>query len=413
MGVYMKENGQLKKGAGLYKVSVPVGLADIYSTEEKKVGLWIDNKPLYKKSIVLEDVTVPASGRAIISIDPYIANIDNVVNCELVLIDGSTNITIPAFQVATMSQYGVVYYFNKADGLVISGGSQIGASYVRDFVATLQYTKTTDNVTVSTYAPIVPMNIASKYSEDEKVVGEWIDHKPLYQKGYIFTSSLEISYSSFTNTTIDASDMDMIVNAIGYNEDGTCYGALLADPTRSSHTLVGLLTPRNGANANVKYLILQYTKTTDTAGTGLYSDDEATLGMLGDVDLENLADGDRLICDSGKWKNGGGIETTEHVIGTYKGKTLYGAILTGTDNFTNVIVSNQLYYGNVSVSVSDIDELFVDIGHSYYEISGTPTQRRGFIGGVVNDNTAITMITLYSRSSVSYSIAIEYTKSSS
>ena len=73
---------------------------------------------------------------------------------------------------------------------------------------------------------------------------------------------------------------------------------------------------------------LQYTKTTDTAGTGLYSDDEATLGMLGDVDLENLADGDIIKYNgtSGKFENVAKevYSTEEQVIGTWvDGSTLY------------------------------------------------------------------------------------------
>ena len=99
------------------------------------------------------------------------------------------------------------------------------------------------------------------YSKTEEVLCNWINNTAIYKIVYEFDSALSVSYNSITNTSIDTTNMGLVIKAIGINADGTNYGTLLADPTRSSHTVLGLQANRNGANANIKYLILEYTKT--------------------------------------------------------------------------------------------------------------------------------------------------------
>lgn len=99
------------------------------------------------------------------------------------------------------------------------------------------------------------------YSTDEQVVGTWIDGKPLYEK--VFTVRQMTISSSWTNTAIDTTDIDIIVNAFGIAPDGTFYSGLDGDPTVSSHTVLAL---RSYATSYIVKLILQYTKISDTAG---------------------------------------------------------------------------------------------------------------------------------------------------
>ena len=101
------------------------------------------------------------------------------------------------------------------------------------------------------------------YSTTEQVVGTWIDGKNIYEITYNFSSAISVSYNSYTETTIDSSNIDNIISCIGIHDDGTNFGTLIADPTRSSHTKLGLQTGRNGGVATCKKLILQYTKITD------------------------------------------------------------------------------------------------------------------------------------------------------
>lgn len=99
------------------------------------------------------------------------------------------------------------------------------------------------------------------YSKSEQACGQWIDGSTIYKKTIEFSTPLGVSYNSVTDTTIDTTNIGLVIRSIGINADGTNYGTLLADPTRSSHTVLGLQANRNGANANIKYLILEYTKT--------------------------------------------------------------------------------------------------------------------------------------------------------
>lgn len=121
------------------------------------------------------------------------------------------------------------------------------------------------------------------YSEDEREIGVWIDGKPLYEK--VFTMNQITVSSSWVNTTIDTTDIDTIASAFGIAPDGTFYSGLDGDPTTSSHTVLSL---RSYATSYIVKLILQYTKISDTAGSGQwtpqgvpahhYSTDEQVVG---------------------------------------------------------------------------------------------------------------------------------------
>ena len=107
---------------------------------------------------------------------------------------------------------------------------------------------------------------ANLYSTDEQIVGRWIDGKPLYQK-VVSGLNLVISYNSFTNSGIDASDVDQCISCKGFDENGSSLGEILCSTygTGQRYTTWSLQTVRNGAGIAVSTLTLQYTKTTDEA----------------------------------------------------------------------------------------------------------------------------------------------------
>ena len=328
MSVNTKVNGELVRSAGLYKVNTPMSVAEYYSTEEHKIGVWTNGKPIYQISITglslaltanawttLTGVTIP-NGEDLVGVECYGEYTEQyVINCTKV-------------------------HLNKADGNIEVRCTESSTTLTG---ITLQYTKTTDSEKGGVYAPIIPMQIASKYSIDEKVVGEWIDHKPLYQKSIHLTDVLFPNNSrTIVPWTGYISDIDVIAYAEAVTVDElnrnlnayqissfSSYGlAFYADKTD------GMIFSRgNGGNYTTDVVVtVRYTKTTDTAGTGLYSDDEATLGMLGDVDLENLADGDiiRYNGTSKKFENVPKEEysTDEQVIGKWiDGSTIYRKVL--------------------------------------------------------------------------------------
>lgn len=110
------------------------------------------------------------------------------------------------------------------------------------------------------------------YSTEEREVGVWIDNKPLYSKVFDLGSDVQVSYNSFTDTSIDASDMEKVVDAKGFYSTGvTVYNVI----GNINNNIIRLQTDRNGVAASIRYVLLFYTKTTDVAGSGKYN----TLGV--------------------------------------------------------------------------------------------------------------------------------------
>ena len=113
-----------------------------YSTTEKVVGTWIDNRPLYQKTIVLENTTISSSTKEISILD--ITNNDVVmvenmyINCDTSSTAGNRQkifesftdnnghyVNVRGWQNNLLLQTDSLYYINKA--------------YI-----TIEYTKTAD-----------------------------------------------------------------------------------------------------------------------------------------------------------------------------------------------------------------------------------------------------------------------------
>lgn len=309
MSVNVKQNGELVKTAGLYKQTVPLSVAEYYSTEEHKVGVWVDGKPLYQKSFYVS--ALPSSAGSM-QVTTGLTGIDM---CKLAKgwSKGFGELNIVRCESTNAITYGVGCWVAVADG-VPTINIEVGRDRsTLDAWITLQYTKTSDNATGGVYAPIIPMQMASKYSTEEKVIGEWIDHKPLYQRTFDCgalpnATSKSISISSigidkvvgFDAVGIDTATPDIIPIPVKTPNTSSQWGVSVQCYQNSIY----LDTKANMSQYNA-YVTLRYTKTTDTAGTGLYSDDEATLGMLGDVEISNPTDGQFIVYNgtTHKWGN--------------------------------------------------------------------------------------------------------------
>ena len=103
----------------------------VYSTEEKVVGTWIDNRPLYQKTIVVENTTISSSTKEMTILD--ITNND-IVMVDNMYINGDTSSTagnrqkhfgnftdnnghyvnVRGWQNNLLLQTDFLYYINKA-----------------------------------------------------------------------------------------------------------------------------------------------------------------------------------------------------------------------------------------------------------------------------------------------------------
>ena len=208
-----------------YAVGGNVTQPAIYSTKEREVGVWIDGKPLYQKTVQLSNLTIPANNQVITSLsDVGILNTETVVKADGIMVLNNNPTTIPAYQVSTFSSYANSFYVNLSDGIVISRGSN--SSITADYYITIQYTKTTDTAGSGLWTP--QGTPAQHYATYEQVVGTWIDGSTLYEKTVSVTNPTKNSVSGYYyyNSPSDITNIDFatLINATVYDStDGRWY----------------------------------------------------------------------------------------------------------------------------------------------------------------------------------------------
>lgn len=261
--------------------------AQIYSLEEKQIGVWVDGRPLYQKTFItnvtLTSGTWTTTGDSILN--------GKAIDAEVTAI-GQDSDTIPVW--CEIGADGHIELLN------IRGSGQVTITHY-----TVRYFKTTDAVGSGGYqaygfTPII-------YSTEEREVGVGENNKPLYQK--IFKSEL-IPADTATSDFLTNIDECHVVDIKTYNSDntiafipqsismynyqgaGTTYGYVYFNVANHSAMFV------NQSRQNSIYIeaTIQYTKTTDVAGSAQYT----TLGVPA-----HHYDGE------------------EKIIGTYFGETFY------------------------------------------------------------------------------------------
>lgn len=212
----------------------------IYSETEREVGVWVNGKPLYQMSWVFSTpIDIQNNTWVLTSID--CSTIDDIVKVESVTGSGS-NISIFA---SKNTANNVIELQTPRNQYTTNCGK-----------LTLWYTKTTDTAGSGQWTPQgVP---AHHYSEDEQIVGTWIDGSTVYEKTFDLGSDTTISYNSWSLTTISLSSINRLVNIRGLNSDGTAfYGDLLGG---NNNGYLQLQTSRNGQDVYVQYVVVEYTK---------------------------------------------------------------------------------------------------------------------------------------------------------
>lgn len=231
----------------------------IYSTEERCVGVWINNKPLYAKTIEASNLV---SGNNTVSHN--IANIEMTVENLSFLVDsnGYTN-QLPA--ISTVNGWSARARDFGSTSFVIELGSEI-AQYYTVAKVTMFYTKTTDTAGDGSYNTLgVPM---VHYSTDEQVIGTFEDAngiiKPLYQKMVRFINIAKNgdipfgvtggeNYMLITGKLSDSITLPYIHGSEPSNNIGGFFNGdkwSLRSGTDAPSTVSG-------------FIIIQYTKTTD------------------------------------------------------------------------------------------------------------------------------------------------------
>lgn len=165
------------------------GNAEYYSTDEKVIGRWTNGKPLYQKVIYFNpQITITANSWQNIKSDE--TDIECIADAIILRNDG---IFIP--------QYGSVSPFINTRGLWV---------YTTQLQNTIQgiilkYTKITDS------AATTIQEDSNEYSTDEKIIGKWIDDKPIYQK--TFTGTVP-TFTPPNNSVLDPATLDIAMDCL-------------------------------------------------------------------------------------------------------------------------------------------------------------------------------------------------------
>jgi len=211
---------------------------DLYSTEEKMIGQWIDGKPLYQKTFEFSSKLV-GNGNTWINTNIPQSTINNIIF---------------GFGKSDNQFYPITINCDTYINIMHFRNTNIGFNSI-----TIQYTKTTDS----------PISIGSDtdYSTEEKIVGTWIDGKPLYQKTILISSQsaatedYPLSNFGITNYDKTIAVWGILPNVgvpIGYYYSN---GNYLSANVGSDKSL-SVAAPTQANNFPL-YVTLQYTKTTD------------------------------------------------------------------------------------------------------------------------------------------------------
>lgn len=230
------------------------GDAEYYSTDEKVIGRWVDNKPLYKKTYFYQGTL--ATNSEIVIADVSGLNIERFVR-------GYGTSKEPNWGSIALPELEYRISVRENNKLYVSVGSssmQNAYTYI-----SIEYTKTTDSAV--TTVEVKPTH----YSTDEQVVGTWIDGKPIYQKtincgaGPTASGNKEIPHG-ITNlgTTVKIEGIGIIPG------NDWIYPVPFSSPTDLSagitvwanSTNIVLQARQNRSNSNI-YITISYTKTTD------------------------------------------------------------------------------------------------------------------------------------------------------
>ena len=217
----------------------------IYSTDEREVGTWTDNKPLYQTTFI---ITLNNTDH---TIDLSSYDIESVIKTEgkIQHVNDDWDLHFPYYD--SSNWYSVGEYEKDTGYYHIVSTSNMVNTYPYVTV-TLRYTKTTDVPGSGSYNTLgVPMH---HYSTTEQVVGTWLGDT-LYER-VIDLGQTETFQTGWTNIIPHNSEYEFVMNARLVDPRGLDFPIGFAC---NDTTYLELLNLR-GTTIEGRYIIFQYTK---------------------------------------------------------------------------------------------------------------------------------------------------------
>jgi len=166
-------------------------------------------------------------------------NVDDVYVNGISVLDANKIAQVVSYKEVTQAEYDALPASKLTDNILYCIKDQVTAD--------------------TTVAPVI-------YSTDEREIGVWTNGKPLYQKTLEFSSTFIMNNGNqWYNTSFSKGDIDQLVEIIGVQTTGAIYNGLIGG---FDNDLISLLTYRYTA---LDAITLQYTKTTDTPGSGKWA----------------------------------------------------------------------------------------------------------------------------------------------
>ena len=282
-------SGTIEELHGISDTSAPF---DYYSEEEQLVGQWVDGKPLYRS---IRSINTDSSNKSL-TIDISDLNIDKVIKSNGFFKRRNNNGFIPL-----PINYSVAYCYydildtNKNKITLVRDMSTHWADVT--FYCYFEYTKTTDTSIDKKEIVANGINMqlydGTHYSEDELLIGQWIDGKPLYRKVVPFTYPAGSPYYEGDIKAIDVTDVENVWISDGWLDQGNDRSQLNNYYSSSCYCYTSvhktddkwyIYTRQAGFNNRNAVAIINYTKTTDTP----FSVDEDIAWVALDSDVNDV-----------------------------------------------------------------------------------------------------------------------------
>ena len=169
-------------------------------------------------------------------------NVDDVLVNGISVVDENHNAQIVSYKEVTQAEYNALPSSKETDGILYC---------IKDVGD------------ADSFPPLI-------YSDEEREIGVWRDGKPVYQKTYDLGSDTSISYNSWTEVNATyPTDCELIIR-VDCNTSGGTYASGIS-VGRKANGKFEMQTGRNGNAQNIRYFTILYTKSSDTAGSGIWN----------------------------------------------------------------------------------------------------------------------------------------------
>ena len=295
---YLAKIGENEYGEATYNghlLTIPnadiIDRANVYSTTEKIVGCWTDGRPIYQKTLAQTQIGSTSTDWTRVTIPHGISNF--YVKSYFKVVSACVHISQPGVATWVTSAIGYIPAHNFSENKEIGfwaddtnvylegvrPGSWTDTSRATYIYVTIQYCKTSDASNSYNYAG------ENDYSTNEKIVGTWIDGKPLYQKTYqVALPTVSTMGTWASNSVALGVSADTVFVKDGFlihptSKSRVSYGTVVKTTSSYDYGAWSVVIRPNESSSNkntmeirsnnydwsgaTAYVTLQYTKTTD------------------------------------------------------------------------------------------------------------------------------------------------------